>query len=73
MHANGHSDARANAQAVPLAAPSQPAPKLQVAVVGLGQVGRACAEALLAGTMALMTGHVPACCGARREAMAGML
>jgi hypothetical protein len=29
-----------------------------------------CAEALLAGTMALMTGHVQACCGAHRDAMA---
>lgn len=28
-----------------------------------------CAEALLAGTLALMTGHVQACCGAHREAM----
>jgi hypothetical protein len=29
-----------------------------------------CAEALLAGTMALMTGHVQACCDAHRDAMA---
>ena len=32
-----------------------------------------CAEALLAGTLALMTGHVQACCGAHREAMAGKI
>lgn len=32
-----------------------------------------CAEALLAGTMALMTGHVQACCGAHREAMASKI
>jgi len=32
-----------------------------------------CAEALLAGTMALMTGHVQACCGAHREAMVGKI
>jgi hypothetical protein len=32
-----------------------------------------CSEALLAGTMALMTGHVQACCGAHREAMAGKI
>ena len=31
------------------------------------------AEALLAGTLALMTGLVPACCGAHREAMAGKI
>ena len=58
LHANGHSDARANAQAMPLAAPSQPAPKLQVAVVGLGQVGRACAEALLASEQLALAGIV---------------
>jgi hypothetical protein len=32
-----------------------------------------CTEALLAGTMALMTGHVQACCGAHREAMEGKI
>ncbi|MFE8644445.1 hypothetical protein ACFX58_05090 [Sphingomonas sp. NCPPB 2930] len=30
----------------------------------------ACAEALLAGTLALMTGHAQACCDSHREAMA---
>ena len=58
LHANVHSDARANAQAVPLAAPCEPAPKLQVAVVGLGQVGRACAEALLASDVLALAGIV---------------
>ena len=32
-----------------------------------------CAEALLAGTMALIAGNVQACCGAHREAMAGKI
>lgn len=32
-----------------------------------------CSEAILAGTMALMTGHVQTCCSAHREAMAGKI
>ena len=32
-----------------------------------------CAEALLAGTLALMTGHVQACCDNHRELMAGKI
>lgn len=32
-----------------------------------------CAEALLAGTMALMTGHVQAGCSTQREVMAGKI
>ena len=31
------------------------------------------AEVLLAGTLALMTGHVQACCGTHREAMVGKI
>jgi hypothetical protein len=32
-----------------------------------------CAEVLLAGTMALMTGHVQACCDVQRDAVAGKI
>jgi len=32
-----------------------------------------CAEALLAGTLALMTGHAQACCGDHRQLMTGKI
>ncbi len=34
------------------------------------EYGMPCAEALLAGALALMTGHAQACCAAQRELMA---
>lgn len=34
---------------------------------------RPCAEALLAGTLALMTGHAQACCDNQRQSMSGKI
>ena len=43
---------------------------LQQSADGIEQYTMPCAEALLADTLALMTGHVQACCDGRRELMA---
>lgn len=45
-------------------------PKAQAAGFSDEEYGMPCAEALLAGTLALMTGHAQACCAGQRGVMA---
>ena len=49
--------------------PSKPAKVADASSVCDEEYSLPCAEALLAGTLALMTGYVQACCDSHREAM----